>query len=227
MASSPRIKVEFFYDVVSPYTWLAFEVLCRYQSHWKMDLVLRPFYLGGLMNATGNRPPMMVPKKGLYMHKDLLRNAAYFGVPLKAIEDPFNVMIEKGTLRAQRFLTVVAHEHPEHLEGVSRELWRRIWSLGEDIVEDESLHLAAKATNMEDADIQKCLNMMNDSTIKLSLKKTTEDAVEYGAFGAPTIVLHLNGRSEMFFGSDRFPLMAEMMNEKWKGPFPDMIKSSL
>jgi glutathione S-transferase kappa 1 len=51
-----------------------------------MDLVLRPFYLGGLMNATGNRPPMMVPKKGLYMHKDLLRNAAYFGVPLKAIE---------------------------------------------------------------------------------------------------------------------------------------------
>lgn len=102
------------------------------------------------MNATGNRPPMMVPKKGLYMHKDLLRNAAYFGVPLKAIEvikmieyhhaqflllnyylvkDPFNVMIEKGTLRAQRFLTVVAHEYPEHLEGVSRELWRRIWSL--------------------------------------------------------------------------------------------------
>ncbi len=62
------------------------KVLCRYQSHWKMDLVLRPFYLGGLMNATGNRPPMMVPKKGLYMHKDLLRNAAYFGVPLKAIE---------------------------------------------------------------------------------------------------------------------------------------------
>jgi hypothetical protein len=33
---------------------------------------------------------------------------------------------------------------------------------------------------MEDADIQKCLNMMNDSTIKLSLKKTTEDAIEYG-----------------------------------------------
>lgn len=51
-----------------------------------MDLVLRPFYLGGIMNATGNRPPMMVPNKGLYMHNDLLRNSAYFGVPLKAIK---------------------------------------------------------------------------------------------------------------------------------------------
>ena len=37
-------------------------------------------------------------------------------------------MIEKGTLRAQRFLTAIAHEHPEHVEGVSRELWKRIWS---------------------------------------------------------------------------------------------------
>lgn len=51
-----------------------------------MDLILRPFFLGGVMKASGNRPPMMVPSKALYMHKDLARNAAYFGVPLKAIE---------------------------------------------------------------------------------------------------------------------------------------------
>jgi glutathione S-transferase kappa 1 len=37
-------------------------------------------------------------------------------------------MIEKGSLRAQRFITAVAHERPEYIEGVSRELWKRIWS---------------------------------------------------------------------------------------------------
>lgn len=37
-------------------------------------------------------------------------------------------MIEKGTIKAQRFLTVIGDKHPEHLEGVSRELWKRIWS---------------------------------------------------------------------------------------------------
>lgn len=51
-----------------------------------MDLILKPFFLGGVMKASGNRPPMMVPSKAIYMHKDLSRNAAYFGVPLKALE---------------------------------------------------------------------------------------------------------------------------------------------
>ncbi len=51
-----------------------------------MDLALRPFFLGGIMKEAGNRPPMMVPAKGLYMAKDLARNAAYFNVPLQMIE---------------------------------------------------------------------------------------------------------------------------------------------
>lgn len=51
-----------------------------------MDLILRPFFLGGIMKETGNRPPMMVPSKALYMQKDLIRNSAYFDVPVKLIE---------------------------------------------------------------------------------------------------------------------------------------------
>jgi hypothetical protein len=35
-------------------------------------------------------------------------------------------MIEKGTLRSQRFLTAVANEHPERLKDVLREVWKRI-----------------------------------------------------------------------------------------------------
>lgn len=38
------------------------------------------------MKESGNKPPMMVPAKGFYMQKDLMRNAAYFRVPLKVIE---------------------------------------------------------------------------------------------------------------------------------------------
>ncbi len=51
-----------------------------------MDLKLRPFFLGGIMKESGNRPPMMVPNKGVYMNKDIARIASYFGVPLKFIE---------------------------------------------------------------------------------------------------------------------------------------------
>jgi glutathione S-transferase kappa 1 len=51
-----------------------------------MNLVLRPFFLGGVMKATGNKPPMTVASKGMYMQKDLLRNADYFGINIKLID---------------------------------------------------------------------------------------------------------------------------------------------
>ncbi|KAM9204266.1 glutathione S-transferase kappa 1 isoform 2-T2 [Mergus octosetaceus] len=49
-----RTLVELFYDVVSPYSWLGFEVLCRYQHIWNIDLRFRPAFLGGIMQATGS-----------------------------------------------------------------------------------------------------------------------------------------------------------------------------
>lgn len=38
------------------------------------------------MKESGNRPPMMIPSKGLYMNHDLIRNARYHQVPLKLME---------------------------------------------------------------------------------------------------------------------------------------------
>ena len=35
----------------------------------------------------------------------------------------------------------------------------------------------------------------------------------FQAFGAPTIVAHINGEPQMFFGSDRFLLMAHMFGK--------------
>ena len=48
----------------------------------------------------------------------------------------------------------------------------------------------------------------------------------FKAFGAPTIVVHMESGPEMFFGSDRFPIIAAMINQPWMGPIPNK-KSSL
>uniref|UniRef100_A0A7N8WP78 DSBA-like thioredoxin domain-containing protein n=1 Tax=Mastacembelus armatus TaxID=205130 RepID=A0A7N8WP78_9TELE len=81
--------VELFYDVVSPYSWLGFEVMCRYRNLWNIDLKLRPALLGGVMQGSDNKPPAMVQNKFLYMDKDLRRLAGYFDVPLQPPSDPF------------------------------------------------------------------------------------------------------------------------------------------
>jgi len=40
-------RVEIFYDVVSPYSYLGFVTLLRYEKVHNVEIKLRPFFLGG------------------------------------------------------------------------------------------------------------------------------------------------------------------------------------
>ncbi|KAM8826682.1 glutathione S-transferase kappa 1-like [Synchiropus picturatus] len=230
MSSKSKKLVELFYDVVSPYSWLAFEVMCRYRTVWNIDLKLRPAFLGGVMQGAGNKPPGLVPNKFLFMTRDLARLAEYFNVPLKPPSDPFEAMFQKGSLSAMRFVTAVQQTEKDgdkRVEQVSRELWRRIWSQDQDIVDPESLTQAAVSAGLSETEIQDLLKLCSTQPIKDQLKTQTQAALDYGAFGFPMIICHLDGKPEMFFGSDRFELMAHCMGEKWLGPVPDQPTARL
>ena len=61
----------------------------RYKSLWNVDINLKPVFMAGITRASGNSVPLMVPNKALYMHKDLLRCAKYFDVPLTMVSVSF------------------------------------------------------------------------------------------------------------------------------------------
>lgn len=73
-------RVEVFYDVVSPYSYFAVATLNRYAKKKGVAVSLRPFFLGGIMQIAGNKPPATVPKKGSYLFKDINRCAKYFEI---------------------------------------------------------------------------------------------------------------------------------------------------
>ncbi|XP_057641681.1 glutathione S-transferase kappa 1 isoform X5 [Chionomys nivalis] len=172
-----RRTLELFYDVLSPYSWLGFEVLCRYQHLWNIKLQLHPALIAGIMN-------------------------------------------DSGSLNAMRFLTAVSMEQPELLEKVSRELWMRIWSRDEDITESQSILAAAEKAGMSPEQAQHLLEKISTAQVKNKLKETTDAACSYGAFGLPTTVAHIDGKTYMLFGSDRMELLAYLLGEKWMGPVP-------
>ncbi|XP_061770927.1 glutathione S-transferase kappa 1-like [Nerophis ophidion] len=227
--SSKRV-VELFYDVVSPYSWLAFEVMCRYRTVWNIDLKLRPAFLGGVMQASGNKPPGLVPNKFAFMNNDLRRLAKYFNVPLQSPADPFEAMFDKGSLTAMRFVQAVQAKETggdQQVEKVSRELWKRIWSEDKDITEPASLAEAAQRAGLSSSQIEEVQKLYTTQDIKDKLKSTTQAAMDYGAFGFPMLVCHIDGKTEMFFGSDRFELMAHCLGEKWLGPQPQTSSAKL
>ncbi|NXK68838.1 GSTK1 transferase, partial [Sylvietta virens] len=215
-ASMGRTVVELFYDVISPYSWLAFEVLCRYRHIWNIDLRFRPAFLGGIMQQTGNQPPALVPKRGEYLLKDVKRMAKYYQVPVRMAADDFKRII--GTkippsLMAMRFITAMDMTNPQYLEPLSREFWMRFWSQNEDISQPENILAVARQAGLSAELSQKALEMISSPAVKDRLKETTAEALKHGAFGMPAIVAHYDGKPHLFFGSDRLELLGSIIGE--------------
>ncbi|NXI08041.1 GSTK1 transferase, partial [Irena cyanogastra] len=215
-----RTLVELFYDVISPYSWLAFEVLCRYRHIWNIDLRFRPAFLGGIMKQTGNKPPAMLPKRGEYLLKDMRRMAKYYQVPLRMHADAFQRIMGTNSLTAMRFITAIDMTNTQYLEPLSREFWMRFWSQHEDISQPENILAAARQAGLSAELSQNALEMISSPTVKERLKDTTAEALKYGAFGMPAVVAHYDGEPHLFFGSDRLELLGSVIGEKWLGPVP-------
>uniref|UniRef100_A0A8C2ATC0 Glutathione S-transferase kappa 1 n=1 Tax=Cyprinus carpio TaxID=7962 RepID=A0A8C2ATC0_CYPCA len=230
MASS-RKMVEFFYDIVSPYSWMAFEVLCRYKNVWNIDLKFKPAYLGGVMHGSGNRPPGMVPNKFHYMTKDLERVSGYFGVPLYPPSDVFEAMFEKGTLNAMRFVTAVAEKEKEGdvlVERVSRELWKRIWSTDQDVTQPASLTEAGLKASLSASELEEILTLSKSQPIKDKLKSVTQEALDYQVKClCCKNVMHIpySDTPPPHFCNLSSWLIASVM--KWVGPHPDKPTSKM
>lgn len=228
MSTAVKKTVELFYDVLSPYSWIAFEVLCRYRIKWNIDLQFKPMFLAGIMEASGNKPPAQVAAKGRYMAKDLHYLSQYYKVPVKMIADPMNVIFVKGSLPTQRFLTAVQMQRPELTESLSREIWMRIWHRDEDIVSPESLQQAGRKVGLSDSDIEVFLKQIKEDSVKEKLKQTTQQAIDAGAFGSPWILLHDgSNKTHVVFGSDRMHIVAMLLGEEYVGPLNELSQSRL
>merc|ERR1711936_1203672 len=221
-----KLDVDFYFDTVSPYTWPAWEVLLRYQKRWNLDIHYKPVFLGGLVTAAGNpylNSMAECPNKASYQFMDLeTRTAKFFNIPFKMKADPFHLIGVVGSLQQQRFITAVLQKHPHLMEKVLRSFWLRSWSEDKDVHTEDDITTVARSAEMNEKDIADCLAAMKCQHVKATLKMVTEEAVDRGAFGSPTMFCYQQqGENEaMFWGSDRFEMIAYFYGKQWLGPNP-------
>ena len=162
----------------------------------------RPFLLGGVFNATGNKAPIEVAAKAPYLATDCARWARRLGVPF-AWPPKFPVLTVlplRAAFAAEKARQARAL-HPRHVPGLLRPRGatsptRRWWPTWRPGPASTARRSSPRPPNYKDA-----------------LKAQTQEAVDRGSFGAPTLFVG----QEMFIGNDRLDFAIEALAAAGKG----------
>jgi 2-hydroxychromene-2-carboxylate isomerase len=192
--------LEFFFDVGSPASYLAWTQLPTLCASHGAELIYRPMLLGGVYQATGNASPATIPVKGRYTQMDYERHARRYGVPFKE-----NVHFPIITLFLMRAVTGVQLRRPEQLQQLLGCVFKALWIDALNLNEPQLTADTLIAGGFDPADIER---LAQDPDTKAALKATTEEAVKRGVFGAPTIFVG----EQMFFGQDRMDFVREALS---------------
>lgn len=192
-------QVEFFFDVGSPTTYLAWTQLPGLCAAAGAELVYRPMLLGGVFQATGNASPANVPAKARYMDADMARFAQRYGVPLAA-----NPFFPINTLTLMRGAAGAQLRAPERFQAYLRGVFHAMWVAPQNLNDPATAAAALAAAGFDPAEV---MGWANDADVKAALRATTEEAVARGVFGAPTMFVG----EQMFFGQDRLEFVREAL----------------
>lgn len=184
--------LEFFFDYGSPFSYLANHRLKDLTQRTGVEIRYRPMLLGGVFKATGNQSPMMEPieAKRAYGGLTLRRSAEAYGADFRA-----NPHFPINTLMLMRS-TVAAQRHGA-FDTFHRVVFPGMWAEGLDLGDEAVL---AKLLDSAGIDSSKIAELRGRDDVKAELRSNTDEAVERGVFGAPTLFLG----DEMFFGADHF-----------------------
>lgn len=190
-------QIEFFFDVGSPASYLAWTQLPALAARNGATVLYRPMLLGGVFQATGNRSPGSVEAKGAYTQLDLQRFAQHYGVALN-----HNPHFPINTLQLMR--GAEALRGTDQFEPYLSAIFTAMWIDEQDMSQPEVVGKVLAAASFDPAAL---MARLGDPEVKQGLKDTTEEAVRRGVFGAPTIFVG----DEMFFGQDRLDFVEEKL----------------
>jgi 2-hydroxychromene-2-carboxylate isomerase len=192
-------SLEFYFDLGSPTTYLAYTQLPTLCAQTGSTLVYRPMLLGGVFKATGNASPVTIQAKVPYLFKDLNRFAKRYGVAFN-----LNPHFPINTLLLMRAVTGMQLHQPDRFEAFIDCLFQALW------VEARNLNDPATVAAVLDKggfDPGYVLALTSDVQVKEALKTATEAAIARGVFGAPSMFVG----DELFFGQDRLDFVREAL----------------
>ncbi|MBI5506169.1 MAG: 2-hydroxychromene-2-carboxylate isomerase [Deltaproteobacteria bacterium] len=201
------IKLEFFYDCSSPWTYLAFHRIEAVAAEGEARLIWRPILVGGVFNAVNQsvyeqRRSPVFPKLR-YAVKDLQDWARLYGLNIG--QPPVFPVNSAKAMRG----ALVAEEHG-CVSRYSRRVFETYWGNLRDISCDEVLAAVVSEVGLDQHEF---FDKISSPHYKERLRTNTDELIERGGFGSPTIFVD---EDDMYFGNDRLVLVADALARKLK-----------
>jgi 2-hydroxychromene-2-carboxylate isomerase len=197
-------KLTFFYDLSSPWTYLAFNNIQSIIEETQASVVWRPFLVGGVFNAVNQgvyaaRSNPTDPKV-IHTFTWLHEWAALADLPLKFPTEHHPI---KSVL-AMRACCALENEQ-DTLYAFSHGMFKAYFTHGRDI-DDPSV--VADVANTLGIDGEHLVDRASEQVIKDRLRANTEEAIAKGAFGSPTMIVN---EDRLYFGNDQLPLVRQAL----------------
>ena len=182
-------SIEFYFDFSSPYAYLGFKEIKKYEKKYPFQIKYMPIFLGGLHNSADITPAAFNKIKSKYMIQDtkLVANK-------KNIKFSFNSYFPIKTVNFMRGAIIAKDNNYEkiYIEKIFDSIWRDGLNMNDNIIINKVL---------KNLDLNPSIffGKVSDIKIKDKLKKLTNDALKKGIFGAPTYYVN----KKIFFGQDR------------------------
>jgi 2-hydroxychromene-2-carboxylate isomerase len=199
-------SVDFYFDVVCPYAYLAHRRIAALCEAEGARLAHRPILLGGVFRAIGAPDaPMdvMSDSKRSIGARDLERWSARLEMPLRKPEGH-----PRKTVLAMRAI----HAAGDRRVDASRALFAAYWRDGRD-VEDAGVVRGALADAGLDGEA--IVRAAETDETKAALRAETDAAVRAGVFGVPTFVVTSERGAQVFWGQDRLEFVRKAIRGWW------------
>ena len=184
----------FWFDVHSPWVYLAsFRVGDIARKHG-LALRWRPLHLPNLLDRIGGHKPLEAsPQRVAWFQQDIQDHAELLGVPLRY--HPHYPLRNSRALRA----CILAGDEGK-AEAFVRRVLKGYWAEEADITDLDQLARWGEETGL-DPEAVKAAAVSED--FKQRLDANTSEAIARGVFGVPTV----DTGSRLYFGNDRLDLL--------------------
>ncbi len=187
-------QIDFYFDFISPFAFLAFEHLPEALAGHSYQVHYKPVLFAGLLQHHGQKGPAEIAGKRDWTYRHVMWLAQHHGIDMQMpAGHPFNPL---ALLRLAIACSSSGEPNRFVTETIFRHVWRGAFDAADPVRQQALVQQLAPAQDMQGA------------TVKARLRQNTEEAVEVGIFGVPTFLVD----GKLFWGFDALPMLRDYLS---------------